>query len=698
MGEEKEKFQNETPSSSVDAENQNQNHHHDENQKPEAARNEEQCVEHTEKPASVEADEGRTASDDHQETTSGGGDHQEEEEEEKEKIEAGDGGEEEGATTKNEDGEEGEGEEEKPRYLPPDLSKVSEEVDQYISDNDTLLESRGGGGDDDESSKSSPPPPDEVPIYVEQFALLLEDLLQGYNTGGEAAVKWRELEEEDAASLLEAVNRICRLYTSISQFYSPERQKYAKSISRVGGVLHRAMRFVEEEFRSCLDDYKFPDPPAPPQQPDPASDDPAPDDPASGDPDPGNDETEENKEEEEEEKEKVKEEVDSSGESQQLPAEDPPEETTPPQPPPYFPGYPEEMVSKLNRLAKAMIFGGYETECCQVYFVARKNALEETLRGKLGFEGYSIDDVQKMNWETAEREISTWMAAFKHSATVLFSCERKLADAVFNDCPQLSTTSEAIFIGLSGGLIIQFLIFPEAIAMTKRSAEKLFKFLDLYETMRDNLPTAYENFPPDYITELKAEAALTRGRLGEAMVGIFSELENSIQSDSNKTPVPGGAVHPLSRYTMNYLKLAGDYMETLEQVFKDHWKIETGSDFEYNSEQSKSHKPPTAPKQSPFELQIRKVMELLDANLELKSKLYKDLPLCSIFMMNNGRYILQKVRESPQLTELMGDQWARKQSQELRQYHKTYQRETWGRLLQCLSMEGLMSSGSRAST
>ena len=37
--------------------------------------------------------------------------------------------------------------------------------------------------------------------------------------------------------------------------------------------------------------------------------------------------------------------------------------------------------------------------------------------------------------------------------------------------------------------------------------------------------------------------------------------------------VTGGAVHPLTRYIMNYLSVAGDYKETLEQVFKDHSKI-----------------------------------------------------------------------------------------------------------------------------
>lgn len=645
MDTEKENSQTETPSSSVDAENDSHRH----KQEPEE-KNDEPCddQEHTEKPPPVEADseakpdeeDGRTRSDDHLQEDQGekasGGDNENEGEEE--------------ATTKNEDGEE------EPE-LPPDLSKVSEEVDQYISDNNTFLESRGGG--DDESPKSSP---DDVPIFVEQFASLVEDKLEGYNSG-EAAMKWSQLEEEAAAKLLEAVNRICRLYKSLSQFSSE--QKYAQSISRIGGVLHRAMCYLEEEFRSYLDDYKFPDPAELNKQQQQQA----------ADPDAGNEETQENSAEE-----------DSKSDKQA-----PEEETI------DFPGYPEETLSNLKRLAKAMTFGGYETECWQVYFVARRNALEESLR-KVGYEGHSIDDVQKMSWEIVEREISVWIASFKHCASVLFPCERKLSEAVFNDCPELSMSSESIFTGLSGGLVIQFLIFPEAVAMTKRSAEKLFKFLDLYEAMRDHLPTMYINFPTEYVNELKAEAALTRGRLGVAMVGIFTELENSIKADSGKTPVPGGAVHPLTRYTMNYLKLAGDYKETLEQVFREHQKIEradsaTGSDFDYNSQPVQSYKPPTAPKQSPFELQITKVMELLDVNLDNKSKVYKDLSLCSIFMMNNGRYILQKVRGSPQINQLMGDQWVRRRSSDLRQYHKTYQRETWGRLLQCLNIEGLNVHG-----
>lgn len=540
--------------------------------------------------------------------------------------------------------------------LPPDLDKVSEEIDQFIS------ESSNFKGDDDESK-----PPD-VPVFVEQFAVLVEAKIDEYD-GGDAPVKWSQLAQEEATSFLNIVDRISKLFTSLCRFSSE--YKYAYSISRVDGVLQRAMSYIEEEYKSILYDYKIN-----------TDSDITNLDTSSAKPNPNSSSSDTNQDAEQ----------DTASESK------PSEENK-------FPGYSEEIVATLNKFSKALIAGGYEAECCQVYFIARRKALEESLH-KLGFEKYSIEDVQKMNWEPLEREVTAWIATFRHCTNVLFSSERKLADAVFEDQPSIS---ETIFSNLSRGMMIQLLNFAEAVSMTKRAAEKLFKFLDIYETLRDFIPLVDKIFPVSYADELKAEATLSRGRLGESMVSIFSELENSIQGDSNKTAVPGGAVHPLTRYIMNYLKYVGEYRDTLEQVFREHQMIEradsaTGSDFDcqnpqagqssnnnnnnnHNNNNTSSNKP------SPFETHMIKVMDLLDSNLEGKSRLYKDTSLSSIFMMNNGRYILQKIKGSPEMNSLMGDQWYRKRSSDLRQYHKNYQRETWGKLLQCLNHEGLNVNG-----
>ncbi|EPS74078.1 hypothetical protein M569_00679, partial [Genlisea aurea] len=514
--------------------------------------------------------------------------------------------------------------------IPPalDLDGISQEIDGFIS---TLSNS------DDSSSP-------EVPICLEQYAVLVEAKIGEYDSG-DNPVRWSSLAADDTTSFIEAIERLSSLSKVLSGFASDFR--FAHPINRIGGVLQLAMSYVEEEFKILLEIHE-----SNPEEP------------------------------------------------EQMIAES---ESEPPAAESSFPGYSDEISSGLARLSSAMITGGYETECSQAYLVARRNALEESLK-KIGFERYSIDEVQKMQWDTLEREIVSWIKTCKEFTAVHFSMERKLSEIVFSGHP---SAGETVFRAVSGGVMYQLLNFVEAVAMTKRAAEKLFKFLDIYEALRDALP-ATENLFPE---EVKTEAAIIKARLGEAMIMIFLELENSIKADSGKTPVPGGSIHPLTRYTMNYLKYACEYKDTMEQIFREHQKIERSDsvanpDFEIGTPQNNPEPPETddssaksmdnnnsAPQSSPFHDQMVKAMDLLDANLEAKSKLYRDPSLRSIFMMNNGRYILQKVKGSSEIHNLMGDSWIRKRSSDLRQFHKGYQRETWNKLLNCLHPEGLTSHG-----
>ncbi|KAF2286454.1 hypothetical protein GH714_017043 [Hevea brasiliensis] len=233
-----------------------------------------------------------------------------------------------------------------------------------------------------------------------------------------------------------------------------------------------------------------------------------------------------------------------------------------------FLAYSQESISNMNKIATAMISLGYERECCMAYNMMRRNAFNNEL-DKLGFSNTSIEDVQKMNWETLEGEIAAWIDFLRYCYSVLFAGEQKLCNFVFSEYPSVS---QRLFSDLALAVTARFLIFAEAVALTKRSAEKLFKFLDMYETLRDVTP------PTDntHSSELKYETCAAKSLLGEAAISIFCDLENSIRKDHGKTPVPSGAVHPLTRYTMNYLKYACEYKNTLEQVFHKHRKTEEG--------------------------------------------------------------------------------------------------------------------------
>ncbi|CAI9093132.1 OLC1v1028553C1 [Oldenlandia corymbosa var. corymbosa] len=350
-----------------------------------------------------------------------------------------------------------------------------------------------------------------------------------------------------------------------------------------------------------------------------------------------------------------------------------------------LPGYPPDVVTKMGRIVSTMISGGYDKECFQVYSIARRTLFQEQLK-KLEHEKLNMDDVWRMSWDSLEKEINRWVKMVKTCSETLFPAEKKLGEMVFSDHPMIFTP---IFSNLARSVVIQLLDFAGAVAMTKRSAEKLFKFLDMYETLQDVIPaisTAGCTESENSEHELKSEISAACDRLGEAAMNIFLDLENSIKNDVAKTAVPGGAVHPLTRYVLNYLKYACEYKSTLEKIFQ-----KSPDNLEQSESPDDHH--PGDPNPKPFSDQIVKVMDLLDGNIEAKSMLYRDPSLRYVFLMNNGRYILQKVKGSAEIHQVMGDNWCRRRSTVVRQYHKNYQRETWVRLLHCLNHEGLMVNG-----
>ncbi|XP_059315885.1 exocyst complex component EXO70C1-like [Lycium ferocissimum] len=361
-----------------------------------------------------------------------------------------------------------------------------------------------------------------------------------------------------------------------------------------------------------------------------------------------------------------------------------------------YPSYPLDVVTRMNRIATAMISAGFETACCQVYSISRRNAFYEQMK-MLEFEKINVDDVQRMSWDSLEGEITRWINVAKSCSNTLFPGERRLGESVFSDSPIIS---QSLFNNLARSIVIQILDFAEAVSRTKHTAEKLFKYLDIYDTIRDLINAISESLSiNDTEHQLKSEILATRDRFGEAAVNIFCDLENSIKNDVARTPVPGGAVHPVTRYVMNYLKCACEYKDALEHIFKEHAKLEAYStkskssvDDQVDNKESESPHDNVAVT-TPLTAQLMTIMDLLDVNLKAKSNLYRDPSLRDIFLMNNGRYILQKAKGSTEVRQVMGDTWCRRRSTTVRQYHKNYQRETWGRVLQILSHDGMQVNG-----
>jgi exocyst complex protein 7 len=86
------------------------------------------------------------------------------------------------------------------------------------------------------------------------------------------------------------------------------------------------------------------------------------------------------------------------------------------------------------------------------------------------------------------------------------------------------------------------------------------------------------------------------------------------------------------------------------------------------------------------------IMQALQNNLDAKAKQYKDPALMHIFLMNNIHYIVKSVRRS-EAKDLLGDDWIQRHRRIVQQNANHYRRIAWSKVLQCLSGQGLTSSG-----
>ncbi|XP_061342291.1 exocyst complex component EXO70B1 [Gastrolobium bilobum] len=342
-----------------------------------------------------------------------------------------------------------------------------------------------------------------------------------------------------------------------------------------------------------------------------------------------------------------------------------------------------DAVPDLREIIDRMVRSGYERECLQVYSSVRRDALDECL-ATLGVERLSIEEVQKVEWKSLDEKMKNWVQAAKVVVGVLLSGEKRLCDTLFGD---LDEFKEICFNETAKGCVMQLLNFGEAISICKRSPEKLFRILDMYEALRDALPDLQAMVSDELVI---SEAKGVLSGLGEAAKGTFAEFENCIRNETSKKPVVTGDVHPLPRYVMNYLKLLVDYGDPMDSLLEiteeDLYRFQ--NDFGGDGSQLEA--------MSPLGRQILLLMSELEYNLVEKSRLYEDSAMQQIFLMNNLYYLVRKVKDSD-LGKVLGDDWIRKRRGQIRQYATGYLRACWSKALSCLKDEGIGGSSSNAS-
>ncbi|KAJ4707303.1 Exocyst subunit Exo70 family protein [Melia azedarach] len=354
-----------------------------------------------------------------------------------------------------------------------------------------------------------------------------------------------------------------------------------------------------------------------------------------------------------------------------------------------------DVIPDLRGIANLMFLSNYDHECCQAYVIARKDALDECLF-ILEMEKLSIEDVLKMEWGNLNSKIKRWVWATKIFVRIYLASEKLLCEQIFGE---FGPVNAACFVEASKASMLQLLNFGEAVSIGPHKPEKLFCILDMYEVLADLLPDIDALYADNVGSPIRIEYHEVLRRLGDSVRVTFMEFENAIASYTTSSPFAGGGIHHLTKYVMNYIRTLTDYSETLNFLLKNHDKEEicSLSADENPAKEVENLNRSSSCNFSPMALCYRSITSILESKLQDKSKMFKDVSLQHLFLMNNIHYMAQKVKSS-ELRVIFGDNWIRKHNGKFQQHAMEYQRATWSSILALLKDDGNSNSSSVSKT
>ncbi|KAL3378643.1 hypothetical protein AABB24_004524 [Solanum stoloniferum] len=350
-----------------------------------------------------------------------------------------------------------------------------------------------------------------------------------------------------------------------------------------------------------------------------------------------------------------------------------------------------DVIPDLRCIANLMFDSNYGRECSQAFINVRKDGLDDCLF-ILEVEKLSIEDVLKMEWNSLNSKIRRWIRAMKIFVRIYLASEKWLSDQIFIE---LEAVGSVCFAEASKASILQLLNFGEAIAIGPHQPEKLIRILDMYEVLADLIPDIDAMYSDEVGLCVRRECQDILRSLGDCAKATFLEFENAVASSISANPFPGGGIHHLTRYVMNYMKTLIDYSKTLDELLKGHEKEDSVTilpDMTPDREEDNTDRRCYI---SPLAQHFRSFTSILECNLEDKARLYKDESLGHLFLMNNIHYMAEKVKNS-NLRTILGDGWIRKHNWKFQHHAMSYERATWSSILSFLRDEGLYNPGSNS--
>nr|KYP57080.1 Exocyst complex component 7 [Cajanus cajan] len=340
-------------------------------------------------------------------------------------------------------------------------------------------------------------------------------------------------------------------------------------------------------------------------------------------------------------------------------------------------------VQVLRRISTTLAANDCLDICIDIYVKARYRRAAKALM-KLNpdyLRTYTPEGIDEMEWETLETAITLWIQHLEVAVKKVLLSEKKLCERVLGDIMEGLVWPEC-FIKISDKIMAVFFRFGEGVARSSKEPQKLFKLLDMFESLeslKSEMPQIFEGESgSDICTRFRELEKL----IIDASSKVFCEFGLQIEGNIDGLPPPqDGSVPKLVRYAINYLKYLTtvNYKASMVKILRTQqtWK---GVDGDETDEDLLRHA-------------ILNVMEALQRNIESKRSCCRDKVLVHVFTMNTYWYIYMRTKNT-ELGEVLGEQCMREGYKAVAEESAyLYQKQAWGGLVRVLDVEGLREEG-----
>ncbi|XP_026436656.1 exocyst complex component EXO70A1-like [Papaver somniferum] len=350
-------------------------------------------------------------------------------------------------------------------------------------------------------------------------------------------------------------------------------------------------------------------------------------------------------------------------------------------------------INDLRRITERMVGAGYTRECVQGYTKIRKLAIESFLH-HLDFQNLSTSEVQELKWDVLNDNIDIWIRAANSCIKILFASEKTLSEQIFKGFEWMNVPAdEGCFYETVQAFSVELLKFVNVIRTPEgllQNPQRFCKILDLHDSASKLKPDFEEVFDSQFWVGLRGNVNEIITSLADAARRMLIEFEKCVIEYSERHPVLGGTIHPLTRYVMNFISLASDYKDTLVELIVSNPVIELepshpiGSDLWLLDTENKS----------PLAVHMVWIVLNLVQNLDVRSQRSLDLAMSHLFIMSNTHYIVKKVKEGSEvLREMIGDKCLKKLSVKIKDSARDYRSHSLGMILDSLTEAGLRAEG-----